>query len=172
MPATPYHRNPNIHHRIRHKQQQPGRKFHRRGNLLPPFRKEDRHKPHGTNHGEHLTGIATEDQKLDLATGDEEDDRAEGRTAAVSTRDRLKTARGEVKKAKVPRSCHAGADAGCAAITTGKELEALYKPPWCAAAMDAEATVMDASFAVEDAEAAPMDAEATNEDSDAPKEDY
>jgi len=50
-------------------------------------------------------GIVSEHQKLDSAT--------------VSA---------QTKQAKAPRSCHAGADAGCSAIITGEELEALYLP--------------------------------------------
>jgi hypothetical protein len=67
-----------------------------------------------------------EDQKLGSATGEVEDVRAEGRTAAVSTKKRLTTVEAENKKAKAPLSCLTGADAGCTAITTGEELEALY----------------------------------------------
>jgi len=78
------------------------------------------------NHEEHLVGIAMEDQKLYSATGEVEDVRAEGRTAAVSMKECLTTVGAETKKAKAPLSCLAGADAGCTAITTGEGLEALY----------------------------------------------
>ena len=82
--------------------------------------------PHRANQEEHLVGIAMDDQKLGSATGEVEDVRAEGRTAAVSTKERLTIVGAKTKKAKAPLRCLTGANAGCTAITTGEELEALY----------------------------------------------
>ena len=93
---------------------------------MPTLSSERRRETHGADHEEHLGGLATEDQKLDSDTGAAGDVAADGRAAAVSTKEHLPTVGVEAKRAKAPRSCLAGADAGYTAITVGEELDALY----------------------------------------------
>ena len=79
-------------------------------NATPTPSSERRRETHGADHEEHLGGLATEDQKLDSDTGAAGDVAADGRAAAVSTKE--PPDRRSRSRAKAPRSYLAGADAG------------------------------------------------------------